>query len=627
MVGGISSATWRLVSGDEKSRYPAFSFSMSPEYQVLREREFILRQALESSGNCVFVWNLQTRNIELTLHELLQLWWEGTIVFSQAEWLDLVHPDDREAHKVHVRSFIKGSKDTPFNRDYRVRIGNGEYIWINTRWKVELDSAGLPFKVMWRHADIQYRKDVEEQIRYRSRTDGLTGLLNREAIFDILTNLLSRNKNSITENKQKIAVLIIDLDGFKKINDTYWHGTWDEILKQVSERLRLSVRASDTVARLWWDEFAIILPQIHEKKHAAKIARNIIKALRGIYPVSYHGMTEDINLDGCSIGISFFPDHGKTTTELVWNADAAMYEAKRNPGKWVRIFDEDIHRELKDMQALKASLKEAIERGEWLFPVYQPIIDRFWKIVSMEVLIRWKHPERWDIPPSKFIPLAEEMRLIWGIGKFMIQRVCEQMLAWKAEGYDYPNVAINVSAHQLTDGELVHTFEKVCRETGVLPEKITVELTESAIIQDIEKARNILEQLRKLWMRISIDDFWTGQSNMAALANLPIDTIKIDRTFVSRLTHDKSQITLCWSIILLAHSLWKDVVAEWVETTEQRDILMGLRCDKFQGYLISKPIVWSKIPEQAKTIETEMKLPIGRRLFEYWRRIVTWLRS
>ena len=599
----------------------------------MQEREYIMHRAMESSGNCVFKWNLKTQSIEVTLYEFPELQATKTqITFSHAEWLNMIHPDDQEAHKVHVREFLEGGHRTSsFNKDYRLRIWNGEYIWVNSRWKVEFDSEGIPVRVIGRHADIQYRKDVEEQIRYRSRTDGLTGLLNREAIFDILTNLLSRNKNSITENKQKIAVLIIDLDGFKQINDTYWHPSWDEVLKQVSQRLRASVRASDSVARLWWDEFAsdsvarlwwdefaIILPQIHEKKHAVKIARNIIDALKGVYPVAYpvgyHGKIDPPTLGECSIGISFFPDDGATIDELVRNADAAMYRAKGNPENKVQIFDEHIYRELQGIHALKTSLKEAIERGEWLFPVYQPIIDRFWNIISMEALIRWNHPERWDIPPSKFIPLAEEMRLIWDIGKFMIQRVCEQMLAWKTEGYDYPNVAINVSAHQLTDRELVHTFEKILRETGVLPEKITVELTESAIVQDIEQARNILEELRKLWMRISIDDFWTGQSNMAALANLPIDTIKIDRSFVEELTKDIPHLNLCRSIITFAHNLRKDVIAEWVETAEQLDILRGLRCDKFQGYLISRPILWSEIPEQSVRIKAKMQQPVVTRV-------------
>ncbi|MBS0425155.1 MAG: EAL domain-containing protein [Proteobacteria bacterium] len=430
------------------------------------------------------------------------------------------------------------------------------------------------------------RKEAEKRIIEMTTHDALTGLPNRHLLQDRIEQALIHD----TRSQKHMAVLFIDLDHFKTINDSLGHDIGDLLLQAVAERLLTCVRSEDTVARQGGDEFIVVLNSIAESLDAAKVAQKILDALMRPYYIHKN----ELHICG-SIGIAVFPEDGINAETLLKNGDVAMYHAKENGRNNYQFFTDELNKSAHERHTLSFDLRYALERNE-LVLFYQPIMDiPDRQLHGVEALLRWRHPEHKLIAPDKFIGLAEETGLIIPIGEWVLKTVCEQIKAWQAQGYHVPKVAINLSARQFRDKELIHNIARILQETGIAAKYITLEITESMLIDNIEKVAETLNQLNAMGIRISIDDFGTGYSSLSYLKRFPIHTLKIDRTFVRDIATDRSDRAIVATIIAMAHSLEMDVIAEGIETEEQLDLLIAQQCNHYQGYYFSKPVAAAEI--------------------------------
>ncbi|WP_295626953.1 EAL domain-containing protein [uncultured Nitrosomonas sp.] len=430
------------------------------------------------------------------------------------------------------------------------------------------------------------RKEVEERIIKMATHDALTGLPNRHLLQDRIQQALAYDMRL----QRQMAVLFIDLDHFKTINDSLGHEIGDLLLKAVADRLRLCIRNEDTVARQGGDEFIVVLNSIAESLDAAKVAQKILDSLMQ----SFHIHNNELHING-SIGIAVFPDDGVNAETLLKNSDVAMYHAKKNGRNNYQFFTDELNKSAYERHILSLDLRHALERNELLL-YYQPVMDMpNHNLYGVEALLRWRHPEQELITPDKFINLAEETGLIIPIGEWVLKTVCMQIKAWQDQGFYVPRVAINLSARQFRDKNLINNISRILSETKVKAEYIALEITESMLIDNIEKVVETLNRLHAMGLHISIDDFGTGYSSLSYLKQFPIHTLKIDRSFVRDLVTDKNDRTIVAAIIAMAHSLEMEVIAEGIEIEEQLNFLVTQKCNHYQGYYFSKPVTVSEI--------------------------------
>jgi diguanylate cyclase (GGDEF)-like protein/PAS domain S-box-containing protein len=436
--------------------------------------------------------------------------------------------------------------------------------------------------------DITERTYAEEQIKHLAYHDALTGLPNRLLFKDRLTVALSHAQRDNT----RLAVLFLDLDRFKVINDSLGHNIGDQLLQAVAARVQSCVRESDTVARLGGDEFTLLLPALARSDDAAPVAQKLLEAVR--YPFHLEGREFFITT---SIGISLYPEDGLDAEALIKNADTAMYQAKEQGRDNYQLFNAYINAKALQRIALEHGLRRALSNNE-LAVHYQPIFDfRSGRISGMEALLRWKHPEIGNIPPAVFIPLAEAIGVMTPIGAWALREACEQAKAWHTAGYRNLALAVNLSVTQLQAPDLVARVKDVLDGTGLPPRLLELEITESSAMQNPEHSTRTLYDLKKLGIRISLDDFGTGHSSLAYLKRFPIDTLKIDQSFVRDITSDPDTAAIVTAIIAMAHSLRLKVIAEGVEFTEQANFLRRYACDQMQGFLIKPPVPAAEFAE------------------------------
>ena len=430
-------------------------------------------------------------------------------------------------------------------------------------------------------------ESANEELRRRAFIDPLTGLPNRMLFEDRLLHAMQRydrdDDSRARREPCKLAVLFVDLDGFKPINDMLGHAVGDEVLKEAARRLRTATRDSDTVARIGGDEFVLLAEDVSDVADCASLANRVIQVLAQPLEVQGHQVT----LSG-SVGVALYPEHGDRL-KLVQNADAAMYTAKRAGGNTYALFESRMNEGLQDQLSLQQDLRHALERGE-LQLHYQPKIDaRLGRLQGVEALLRWQHPTRGMVGPNVFIPIAERFGLINGLGNWVIEESCRQMRVWADEGLSM-NVAINLSVHQLRTEELVPRIESALARYQVMPSQLLCEITESVAMEDIESTQRAFEALSRIGVYLSIDDFGTGYSSLSYLRQLPARQLKIDRSFVADIEVRPDARAIVSAVIQLAHQLGLRVVAEGVETEGQRDILLVLQCDELQGYLLARPM-------------------------------------
>jgi diguanylate cyclase (GGDEF)-like protein/PAS domain S-box-containing protein len=430
-------------------------------------------------------------------------------------------------------------------------------------------------------SDIALRKQSEEQLRYLADHDALTGLPNRTLLEERMRQAILRAQR----NHDRVAILFVDLDRFKVINDTLGHHAGDLLLQEAADRLRKRLRETDTIARQGGDEFVVMVEQFTDTQYLSAVAAKIMEALSQPFFL----MDQECHISA-SIGISVYPEDGAELHTLMKNADAAMYRAKEHGKNTFQFYAANSNVHSFERLSLENSLRRAVERNEFVLH-YQPKIDVLTdQIVGAEALVRWNNPDLGLVPPAQFIPLAEETGLIIPIGAWALEEACRQNRAWQREGLPKIGVAVNLSARQFRDEGLHETVADALSNSGLLPEYLELEITESMIMQNADRASALLQRFRDMGTLLSIDDFGTGYSSLGYLKSFPIDAVKIDRSFVRDIPNNADDVAITKAIIAMAHSLKLKVVAEGVENVEQLEFLRENKCDLIQGYLFSKPL-------------------------------------
>ena len=430
--------------------------------------------------------------------------------------------------------------------------------------------------------DITERKRNEQELRYLANYDTLTGLPNRALLSERLGHAVIRARRG----GRKVAVLFLDLDRFKHVNDSMGHAAGDRMLKAAGSRLRDNIRDADTVARIGGDEFTVILEELANVAEAERVAQKLISAFEKPLELSDR---QDVVISP-SIGISIYPDHAQTPTDLLKFADTAMYQAKERGRKTWMVYTETMDAAARMRATLVGALRKAIDRGE-LSLVYQPklsLLDQ--RITGVETLLRWRSEELGDIPPTTFIPVAEESGLIIEIGDWVLVQACQQLARWQRDGLRDISISVNLSVMQLQRSDLIQRLCDILAENDLAPSQLELELTESVVMANAEQSINTLRQLKAVGVTLSIDDFGTGYSSLSYLRRLPIDTLKIDKEFVGDITTDPDDEAITATVITMAHSLGLNVIAEGVETAEQVEYLREQGCDEVQGHWLSRPM-------------------------------------
>jgi diguanylate cyclase (GGDEF)-like protein/PAS domain S-box-containing protein len=444
------------------------------------------------------------------------------------------------------------------------------------------DSLGIRSHFVAVVNDITDKKRAEQELRYLANYDTLTGLPNRALLSERLGRAIVRARRQET----RVAVLFLDLDRFKDINDSMGHAAGDRLLKAAATRLQATVSASDTVARLGGDEFTVVLEDVESLVAVERMARDILIAFTAPLELDER---HDVSITP-SVGISLYPDHALVPTDLLKFADTAMYQAKAEGRNTYQIYNETMDTEARQRAAVIAALRKAIERNEFRL-VFQPRMSLAdGSLTGVEALLRWKSAELGEISPAVFVPLAEESGLILTMGEWVVRAACAQLKEWRRQGFTELSIGINVSVLQLLRGNLAVFLSEQLRHYGLPAERIELEVTESMVMQNAQQATAVLNELRTLGVSLAIDDFGTGYSSLVYLKRLPIDTLKIDKEFIDDLTRDPDDEAITSTIITMGHSLGLNVIAEGVETEAQLNFLRDHGCDEIQGWWLSRPI-------------------------------------
>ncbi len=494
----------------------------------------------------------------------------------------MMHPDDVERVR-QIFAWLVGSPGTSATADFRMRHIEGRWIHVEAIGKNLLNDQTIQGIVI-NYRDVTERKSFEERLRYQAFHDSLTGLPNRALFMDRLEHALVR----MERRKRPAAVLFLDLDNFKLVNDSLGHEVGDRLLTLVAERLRGCLRAEDTVARFGGDEFTVLLEDVADESDAARVADQITWALK--VPFSLEGREVFVN---ASIGIALSATDRDRPSDLLRNADVALYRAKASGKASCEVFDIAMNIQTLERLDLEADLRRAIERREFV-NFYQPQLELLTgRIVGWEALVRWKHPERGMIPPFAFLPVAEETGLITQIGNLVLEEACRQAKEWQElhPADASMKMSVNLSARQFNrPDELVREVGRALEETGLAPESLVLEITESMIMGNVEHNVDVLKRIKALGIRVAIDDFGTGYSNLAYLKHFPVDILKVDKSFVDGLGENAEDTAIVKAVVSLAHALNLRTVAEGIETTDQLERLWALGCELGQGYYFSEPL-------------------------------------
>ncbi|HEU4854816.1 MAG TPA: EAL domain-containing protein [Nitrosospira sp.] len=494
--------------------------------------------------------------------------------------ISVLIPPDRLEEEDRIMGRIKSGK--PADHFETVRWGKGKKpIDVSVTISPVKDSAGNIIGASKIARDITQRKESQERIEYLAHYDSLTGLPNRALLADRMKIAIG----NASRYSFRLALLFVDLDRFKLVNDSLGHEIGDKLLKTVAERMQSIVRRTDTVSRVGGDEFIVLLSHIQTAADAARAAEKLIAAVSPPYLIEQHEL-----MLTASIGISIYPDNGKDARSMLRNADASMYSAKEYGRNCYRFYSEDLTSLAADRLSLERDLRGALARGE-IFPVYQPQIEfGTGRVTGAEALMRWRHPKRGLILPADFIPIAEDSGLILSLGEYMLRESCRQARQWHdRHGFDAV-VAVNVSAVQFRQNDFTDTVSRVLAETGLLPERLELEVTESVVMQGVELAVQKMRVLDDFGIKIAIDDFGTGYSSLSYLRNFAVDRLKIDLSFVRDIPDHTDANAIVGAIVTMGRGLGLRVIAEGVETEAQAKFLQSVQCDEGQGYLYAKPM-------------------------------------
>ena len=559
---------------------------------VDQEREKI---AVESSADGHWYWDLTADKIHYSKS------WGGMLGYSSAElsddpeeWFGRVHsyylPELKDSLSAHIYG-----KAQQFKSQYRIQHRDGSYLWVMNRGMALRDSQGNPIAIAGSQVDITQVVDVEQSVVDEAFNDRLTGLPNRSAFLIRLERAVDHMEQG---RAPQFAVMFLDLDNFKVINDGLGHLAGDRLLAAVASRVRNCVRhgRGDLVARFGGDEFVMLLEEISSMAEVEEIANGVLQALSDPFKIG-----RDEVHTGTSIGIALSDSHIKQAEDLLRNADTAMYHAKSDGRGNVRFFTPEMHARAKRLHHLQNDLSSAIAR-EQLVIHYQPIIAlEDSRIVAAEALVRWRHSSGELIGPSEFIPIAEESGLIDSIGEWVLSEACAQTARWQKAGLPFIQLSVNVSPRQLRDENFHDHVLRIVREANISPESIQLELTETALLSDVDRVAATITKLAEGGIGLALDDFGTGYSSLEHLRRFRFETLKMDRSFVADLTTDPKSAAVAVGLIALAHRLGLSVTAEGVESSQQLAFLQAEGCDRIQGYLASRPVGATVLEDMLKS--------------------------
>ncbi len=565
---------------------------------ALRQSENRLSQAQRIAKFGNWEWDLKTNSLYWSdeIYRILRLN-PDEYKPSIEDFLRMIRSEDRDLVKDSLNSVA--DQQTALSVDYQITLPNKTERSLHQQGEVFFDDYGHPQRMYGTIQDISERKKTEEQIRFLAYFDVLTGLPNRQLFKEYATQALAQAQ----QKQEKVGLIYLDLDQFKRINDTLGHTAGDELLVTIANFLKDSLRASDITAklninefstqplsRLGGDEFTILLPGLIDNHQAASVAKRIMKRLN--QPIRIEDQEFYVT---SSMGIAIYPEDGNSLEALLKNADTAMYHAKEDGRNAYSFYAKKMSFRTIERLGLEAKLKKALEKDQLILH-YQPQVDSITReLIGLEALVRWADPQKGLIPPGQFIPIAEETGLILPIGNRVLEIACAQAKAWQKNGYHPIPISVNISSHQFQQQNLLETVQQALHTSGLKPEYLELELTESAVMHNVEKTIATLQNLKKIGLKLSIDDFGTGYSSMSYLKRFPLDTLKIDRSFVKDITTDPNDAAIIKAIVALSKSLGLKTIAEGVETEEQANFITQEGCDQIQGYLISKPLPTDQI--------------------------------
>lgn len=504
---------------------------------------------------------------------------------EQDMWLSQLHPADRKSVEDNLSSLPQHGQIV---QEYRILDSHGHIRYVRDEMRLLPGSAGRADEIVGCWNDLTEARAQEARLSFLTHYDSLTRLPNRTLLLDRLSQALQQAKR----NNKSLALLYVDIDKFKHINESLGHGVGDNVLKQVAQRLGRLIPASNILARIGGNGFALLMEEQVDRKEAIKLAKKITQSFIRPLQLQQRELTLTV-----SLGIALSPADGDNPASLLQNAEVAMYDAKSTGRNTYKFFAHTQSHNAEDRLLLETALRSAVAHAE-LFLHYQPQVRlATHELVGVEALLRWQHPQLGMVSPDQFIPIAEEMGVIDEIGAWVLDEACHQMVRWQENGIRVPRVAINLSIQQIDDETLVPLVNRVITDTGLKPGMLELEVTESLIMREPEKTTAALESFRQMGIQLAIDDFGTGYSSLNYLRHLPLDRLKIDQSFVRDIGTNSSSEVISRAIISLARSLELETVAEGIETQHQLDFLLEEGCEMGQGYLFSRPVAAEQLVE------------------------------
>lgn len=575
----LSTAHEELIALEEELREQFIKLQENKDALYKSEQRYGL--AVEGADCGIWDWDLIENQVYFSPKWKSYLGYEDyEIKNTYTEWENLLHPEERDEVTLKITSYTL-SKEGSYESTYRMRCKNGEYKWIYSKGKAIRNEEGKVIRIAGSHTDITEKKLLEDKISSMAYIDKLTELPNR-LLFEEKVNELIEVKKLTNEG---FALIYMDIDNFKHINDMLGHEFGDLLLKAIANILKDFIKSPNFVARSGGDEFAIIFDNIKDRKSVVNEVEKLLKELRRSWSIN----SQDFYVS-YSVGISVYPEHGINLSSLFKSADIAMYYVKKGMKDNYCFYSLEI--ENKNLNLIKKVnyLRQAIKKKEF-YLLYQPIIDlNSGEVIGGEALIRWNHPIIGNIPPMEFIPLAEESGLINDIDKWVLETVLTHKKEWKEKLNSNIKISINMSGKKVTSDKVISEIRDLLNERNINPKEIQFEVTETSIMKDLEHSTYILRKIKELGIGIALDDFGTGYSSLTYLKKLPIDIVKLDREFINNVINKESDLVIVEHIINLIHDLNLEIVAEGIEIEEQRLILRERKCNYGQGYLFSKPI-------------------------------------